>query len=370
MPPFSRLPDTALERRAVFRYSSSFKFVIGTLRGYGDRTMSGVGPFCPGRWNKEVRQVKKTVFLFPGQGSQSVGMGQELCEEFAFIREFFDMAEEVCKMNLRRVMFQGPMEELTRTVVLQPAVTALNLACRLAVEKEDVTCNVTAGHSLGEYAALACAGVLSDPDAMRAVQQRGALMDREALKHKGAMAAVLGLDIAAVSDLVSRASGAGVVAVANHNTAEQIVVTGEPDAVGRACALAKEAGGKAIPLKVSGAWHSPLIAGAAEEFAAFLADLDFNAPGTPVLLNVTADAESDPAALRDIMARQFCAPVKWYDSMGRIIEDPETDYVFAELGPGKVLAGMMKKIAPKDLSMKIFNVFDVKTLEAFLTEVK
>jgi len=304
------------------------------------------------------------AYLFPGQGSQVVGMGQDFYQEFGFVRELFDMAEEISRINLRQLCFKGPMEELTRTVNLQPAVTVVNLAFLAAVQRETGKPAVSAGHSLGEYSALHAADVVSAEDTIRLVHKRGELMHREALKRKGAMSALLGLTIDVVEEIVERGRERGVVSVANHNTAQQIVITGEPAAVAAVSAYATEKGAKAIPLKVSGAWHSELIRGAEEDFKAFLQTVAFNSPQSAVVFNITADTESDSDEIRSVMSRQLCSPVKWFDAMKKLVE--EKIDIFVEIGPGKVLTGLLRKNLPKDYPATVFNVNDLNTFENFI----
>ena len=311
--------------------------------------------------------MKKVAFLFPGQGSQVVGMGQDLYQEYDFVREIFDMVDEVTKTHISKLCFNGPMEELTLTVNLQPAMTAVDLACLAALEKEGIQPHMTAGHSLGEYSALRAAGVVNPEDTCRLVFKRGHLMHREATKHEGAMQAIVGLGIDEVREIVEAAQEKGVIAVANHNTAEQIVITGSPDAVEAAGEAAKARGVKAIPLKVSGAWHSELIRGAEEEFTVFLEEIPFNEPQRPVLFNVTAAPESDPDKIRELMARQLCSPVRWYDSMCKMQE--EGIEVFAEVGPKRVLTGMLRKIIPDTYEHETYNVDSMKGLETFFKAV-
>ncbi|MCF8068259.1 MAG: ACP S-malonyltransferase [Desulfobacterales bacterium] len=313
--------------------------------------------------------MKKTAFMFPGQGSQIVGMGKDLYEEFDFIREIFDMTDEIAKANISKLCFNGPMEELTETVNLQPAVTAVNLACLAAIEKEGIKPNVSAGHSLGEYCALSASGILSREDTARAVFNRGSLMHAESTKFKGAMAAIIGLNVDAVSEIVKKAAleSGGVVSVANHNMETQIVITGSPDAVQKASDLASEQGVRVIPLMVSGAWHSELIRGAEIPFTEVLNRITFNEKAKSVIFNVTADYITDPDEIRATMIKQLCSPVRWYDTICRLI-DEEVE-IFVEAGPGKVLAGLLKKIAPKDYPYKCFNVNNLKTLEKFLTGI-
>ncbi len=310
---------------------------------------------------------KRIAFLFPGQGSQAVGMGLDLYEEYDFVRELFDMVDEVAKAHISKLCFKGPMEELTLTVNLQPAVTAVNLACLAALEKEGIKPHLAAGHSLGEYSALRAAGVVTSEDTFKLVLKRGHLMHREATKNKGAMHAIIGLEIDTVRKIVDEAKEKGTVAVANHNTAEQIVITGSPEAVEYASELAVGRGARSVPLKVSGAWHSELIRGAEKDFRDFLAEIPFNAPDIPVLFNVTAAEESDPEGIKQIMADQLCSPVKWYDSMCKM-QDDEVE-VFAEVGPKKVLTGLLRKIVSDPDAHEACNVDSMKGLEAFFKSV-
>jgi len=301
----------------------------------------------------------KTAFLFPGQGSQVVGMGQDFHQEFDFVRDVFDMAEEICRLPLARLCFKGPIEELTQTVHLQPAITAVNLSILAALQRESFSPQFTAGHSLGEYSSLATAQVVSFEDAFRLVFQRGDLMHRESLKHRGAMSAVVGLSIEAVEGIVSEV-GAGV-SVANHNAAEQVVITGVPTAVEKASGLAVEKGGRAISLKVSGAWHSELIRGAEEEFQAFVETIPFSPPQLPVIHNVSASRCEGPEEIKSLMVRQLCSPVRWYDSIVKMIDEGVDSFV--EVGPGRVLSGLLKKILPSGTEARVISINSLKAFE-------
>ena len=259
------------------------------------------------------------------------------------------------------------MQDLTLTVNLQPAVTAVNLACLAVIERENIAYHFCAGHSLGEYGALCAAGVNSTEDAIRLVNKRGELMHREASKNLGAMHAIVGLPIEDVTELVGQVQTDGTVSVANHNTQQQIVITGAPPAVEQVSSMAVAKGAKSVPLKVSGAWHSELIKGAQDEFKEFLGTIGFDAPQKQVLFNVTAAPEENPAKIRNLMARQLCSPVRWYDTMNKLMAQ-EVE-VFVEVGPGRVLAGLLKKTLPRDYPGKFYNVANMKQLEKFLKEL-
>jgi len=318
-------------------------------------------------FNYRRQALKKTAFLFPGQGSQKVGMALDFYQEFEFVRERFDMAEELTKINISRLCFKGPMEELTQTVNLQPAVTVVSLACLAAIEKEGIRADISAGHSLGEFSALCNAGVVSEEDTIRLVHKRGALMHREAVAHTGAMHAVIGLSIETVQAIVDDVRKTGVVAVANHNAEKQIVITGAPDQVKKVSEIAASKGARAIPLNVSGAWHSDLMKGAEKEFAAVLESVTFHSPATPVIHNVTADVALDSMAIRTIMGQQLCHPVKWYDSVCKMMEKGIENFV--EVGPGKVLSGLLKKIVPKDYPYTVYTVSSLKEFEKLVADI-
>jgi len=309
----------------------------------------------------------KIAFLFPGQGSQSVGMGREILGGFPETREIFDQVDEICGKPISKLCLEGPLEDLTLTVNLQPAVTAVNLICLSALNKSGIFPAISAGHSLGEYAALVSSGVVTSIDALKLTMKRGELMHRESLIHPGVMAAVLGMEIDAVADIVGQAAEKGVIAVANHNTAQQVVITGENEPLSYAMELVKQKGGKAIPLKVSGAWHCDLMKNAVNDFWAFMDSVTFSTPKTRMLFNATAGIETAPEKIKDIMARQLTSPVRWYEIVLKMMDQGiET---FVEVGPKKVLSGLVSKIAPEG-SARIYNVEDMKSLDLFLNGIK
>jgi len=316
---------------------------------------------------EESLMPEKIAFLFPGQGSQFLGMGQNLVNTFPEAKSIFEQLDEICQKSISKICFEGPMDELTLTVNLQPAVTAVNLACLAAINEGGVTSQISAGHSLGEYAALASSGVISYYDALKLVKKRGELMHREAVENPGAMAALIGMDITTVEKIVHQAEEEGVLAIANHNTAEQIVITGENESIAKAMVLAKEQGGRAVPLKVSGAWHCNLMKNAVDDFRHFMEDVPFTPPETGILFNATAGTESKPDKIKDIMAQQLVSPVKWYDINRKMIE--EGINTFVEVGPKKVLSGLLQKNMPPEREARVFQVQDKESLDLFLKEM-
>jgi len=310
----------------------------------------------------------KIAFLFPGQGSQYVGMGRELVDRFPEAGDIFKQVDDICGRPISRLCYEGPMEELTLTVNLQPAVSAVNLACLAALSKAGVSASVSAGHSLGEYSALTSAGVITPYDALRLVKKRGELMHREAMANPGAMAAVVGMEIEKVMEIVTRSVDKGVIAIANHNSAQQIVISGEKEVLSYAVDLVKKEGAKAIPLQVSGAWHCSLMKNAVGDFRQFMQEISFKRPKTTILLNATAGSEDDPEKIKDIMARQLISPVKWYDIILEMMRDGVD--IFVEVGPKKVLTGLLNKIIPKESDSKIYNVEDLKSLDTFIEALR
>jgi [acyl-carrier-protein] S-malonyltransferase len=302
------------------------------------------------------------AFLFPGQGSQYVGMGKTFFDAYASVRRLFEEASDATGMNLARLCFEGPEAELVQTGNVQPAITLVNLACFEVLREEGMTMTAAAGHSLGEYAALCAAGVFSFADAMRLVQKRGRAMQEAAERHPGSMVAVFGLDADSLSTICREVAEIGSVEVANQNSPGQVALTGEKEALKRASELAKQRGAKlTVPLKVSGAWHSRFMAEAQEPMRAALEQIELRAPSVPVMANVSGRPhEAQPSAIRAALVDQIIRPVLWARSMADLIEGGYR--VFVEVGPGKVLSGLMKDISRE---VKAHTVQDVDALAKF-----
>lgn len=307
--------------------------------------------------------MSKTAFLFPGQGSQSVGMGRDLASTFAVARRTFEEANDALGFDLAKLCFEGPEEQLRLTEFTQPAIFTVSVAALRVLAEAGVTADYLAGHSLGEYSADVAAGALEFATAARTVRRRGQLMQQAVPAGEGAMAAVLGMPTEAVLAVCRDASSEGSpVEPANLNSPEQTVISGATGAVERAVALARERGAKrAVLLQVSAPFHCSMMQPAQDGLAPILQEISFSAAKVPVVVNVDAALVTDGAQLREALIRQVTGAVRWTDSMRLLVAEGVTTFV--EVGPGKVLSGLLRQI---DRSQKCAQVEDPASLEKLL----
>lgn len=301
----------------------------------------------------------KTAFVFPGQGSQIVGMGKEFAEAYPAARELFEQADDILAFPFTKLCFEGPEEILNDTLNTQPALFVCSIAilCALKIERPDAAPACVAGHSLGEFTALAAAGALTFEDGLRLVLERGRLMKEAGEKSPGAMAAVIGLDTGKVREVCAAAAeeSASVLVLANDNCPGQVVISGDNTALERALVLAKEAGAKmTVKLAVSIAAHSPLMQTAAEDFQQALAQTPFQKPAVPVYANVTTQPLHDVESIRNELNMQLTQSVRWTESVQAMIAaGVET---FVEIGPKDVLTGLLKRIDRSKRGISLGNL--------------
>ena len=307
--------------------------------------------------------MAKTVLLFPGQASQYVGMGKDLYQESAEVRKLYELASDVIGEDIAELSFNGPSETLRRTRFTQPAILLHSLAMLQVMKDEPLSFEFAAGHSLGEYGALAACGALSFEDAVKAVVRRASLMEEACVANPGTMAAVMGLSSEEVDQLCEKASAAGVVVPANYNSDAQIVISGAVAAVEKAVEVAKEMGAKrAILLEVGGAFHSPLMEPARAGLEAYLKDITINTPTRPVIANVVASPVSSAEEIRDLLVKQITAPVRWSQTMSYLEAQAVTRVI--EIGPGKVLSGLAKRALSAELILNLDTLEQLRTFAA------
>lgn len=309
--------------------------------------------------------TKKIAFIFPGQGSQAVGMGKDLYENYESAKAVFDTADRVLGKSVSTLCFEGPEDALKQTVNTQPCIVTMSIAALEALKSEfDVTPAYTAGHSLGEYCAMYASGVMSLETALKAIQKRADLMNESATG--GAMAAILNATEEQLQAGLAEGSKVGYVDVANYNSPAQVVITGDENAI-KAAGDYMLANGvrRVVPLAVSGAFHSKFMEKASEGFREFASSLDLNDASFPVLTNVDAQPTTSAEDFRAKMPKQICSSVYWTQTIQKMAADGVDTFI--EIGPGKVLAGLNKKIAPE---ATVYNVFDKASLDATLSALK
>lgn len=308
--------------------------------------------------------TKKIAFLFPGQGSQAVGMGKDLYDNFESAKNVFDTADKVLSKNISTMCFEGPEDSLKQTINTQPSIVTMSIAAMEALKSElDITPSYTAGHSLGEYCAMYTSGVMSLENTLKAIQKRADLMSAT---KGGSMAAVLNASEEQLKVGLEEGSKVGYVDVANYNSPAQVVITGAEDAVKTASDYMVANGvRRVVPLAVSGAFHSKFMENAGKEFAEFVSNLDLNNASIPVITNVDAEITTNSEDFRVKMPKQIYSSVHWTQTIEKMIAEGVDTFV--EIGPGKVLAGLNKKISSE---IKTYNVFDKASLDATVGALK
>ena len=308
--------------------------------------------------------TKKIAFIFPGQGSQAVGMGKDLYDNYSASKNVFDTADKVLGKSITTICFEGPEEDLKQTVNTQPSIVTTSIAALEALKSQiNIEPVCTAGHSLGEYCAMYTSGVMNLETTLKAIQKRADLMGAT---KGGAMAAILNAPEGSIEKALKEASSVGYVDVANYNSPVQVVITGDEAAVAKAGELLTQAGARrVVPLAVSGAFHSKFMENAGNEFKNFVAELELNDAQIPVYTNVDAQATVLGAEFKNKMPKQIYSSVYWTQTIQNIISDGVDTFI--EIGPGKVLSGLVKKINP---SVTTYNIFDKDSLASTVESLR
>lgn len=308
--------------------------------------------------------TEKFAYIFPGQGAQYQGMGKDFFDKFETARNIYEIADKVLKKDISKICFEGSSEDLKQTVNTQPCIVAVEIAIYEVLKKEfGIEPCAVAGHSLGEYSAMYAAGVLSLEDTFLAIQKRAEAMNTVS---DGKMAAVISDDMELINKCLEEARVLGKVSIANYNSLKQVVITGENQAVEKAMELLSMNGiKKVIPLAVSGAFHSELMTGASKEFESILDKIEIKNSKIPVYTNVDAKAETFANNFREKMPKQIYSSVYWTQTVQNMVKDGITTFV--EVGPGRVLSGLIKKTEP---DVRVFNVSDLETLKTTIEEIK
>lgn len=307
--------------------------------------------------------------VFPGQGSQYIGMAKDFFEKFDFVKDLFERGEKITKFPLKKLCFEGPLEELTRTIHLQPSITLVNIVCyevlKTEFKKKDINISFVAGHSLGEYSALYAAQVLSLEDVLIAVKERGKLMEEESKKSTSAMYAIIDFPLKELENLIKEIENS--VVISNYNSPKQLVISGKIPEVDLLAEKVKKLGAKKIvKLKVSAGFHSPLMIEAEKLFSQILDSLTWNDPVIPFVSNVTGKEERSGKNIKELMKKQITSPVKWIDCVRYMYNQGVKTFV--EVGPKRVLSGLISQILEKK-EFSCYNIENLETLKKFLESI-